>query len=331
MTAYEEYGGGMTPDYESPILLEKVTRLIEALGERYDDDPRVAFLDVGILGHWGEWHTYPHDELFASASVQLEVMNVFQEAFKNKKMMLRYPTLRSARLPFGYRDDCFLTDTDGPEDWYFFSRFRTAKAGDIWKTQPIGGEFCGGGAGAIEGTTEQPQECLRLIREGHFSHLGPAGGSMERQSEEHQETVDEMLRTMGYRFVIREAEIPKNAVSGEQGEVKIELENTGSAPFYYNWPLEWVWLDGREEILVAGSEIDITQWLPGKHEVTIPITAPASDEANSFKLALRIPDPGDAGPPVRFANEGEEINGGFVLGSVSVSPAVGCSNWKELK
>ncbi|MGC9329073.1 MAG: DUF4832 domain-containing protein, partial [Candidatus Hinthialibacter sp.] len=287
VTPYDDYGGGWSPDYANPLFLEKAQNLIAALGNRYDQDPRVAFLDVGILGHWGEWHTYPREELFASSKVQRAVADAFTAAFPRKKMMLRYPTLWSARMPFGYRDDCFLTDTEGPEDWYFFSRIRSALAGDVWKTQPFGGEFCGGGEGAKTGTLEQPGECLRLIREGHFSHLGPAGGSITAENPDHQNTLDAMLKTMGYRFVLREADFPERVESGGEITLRFTLDNTGAAPFYYPWPLEIVWLnEAREEIKSEVLGVDIRTWLPGTHNHEAVAAAPSMLQAATAFIGL---------------------------------------------
>jgi Domain of unknown function (DUF4832) len=44
------------PDYDDPVYLAKLDRFLAALGERYDDNPNVAFVDVGTLGIWGEGH-----------------------------------------------------------------------------------------------------------------------------------------------------------------------------------------------------------------------------------------------------------------------------------
>ena len=179
-TQYEQFGGGWSLDYEHPLFLEKIRILIAKLGERYDHDPRVAFLDVGILGHWGEWHTYPTEHLFASLRVQREITRAFSSAFKNKKMMLRTPSTWKIQEPFGYRDDCFYYQTEGSESWYFLTcsncRNRSLQ---IWQTQPIGGEFVTGG-GAIDATLRSGK-CFRLIR-GAFLPPGPAGGSMQSRN-----------------------------------------------------------------------------------------------------------------------------------------------------
>ena len=50
------YGKGFSPDYENPVFQEAHQALLAALGARYKEDPQVAFIQLGSLGHWGEWH-----------------------------------------------------------------------------------------------------------------------------------------------------------------------------------------------------------------------------------------------------------------------------------
>ena len=56
-TEYEDYGGGKSPQYNDKKMLAAMERLIAALGKRYNTNPRVAFIQLGLLGFWGEWHT----------------------------------------------------------------------------------------------------------------------------------------------------------------------------------------------------------------------------------------------------------------------------------
>jgi hypothetical protein len=80
-----------TPDYQDKQLRRSIKAMIAALGKKYDGDPRVGFITAGLLGTWGEWHTYPHDELFANKTVQNEVMDAYTAAFKVTPVLLRYP------------------------------------------------------------------------------------------------------------------------------------------------------------------------------------------------------------------------------------------------
>ena len=81
----------LTPDYEDPRLRAALTNFICALGARYDGDPRIGFIALGLLGTWGEWHDRPHDEWFASKIVQREVMSAYEAAFKRTRLVARYP------------------------------------------------------------------------------------------------------------------------------------------------------------------------------------------------------------------------------------------------
>ena len=97
-----------TPDYEDMHLRRALRNFISALGKKYDGDPRIGFITAGLLGTWGEWHTYPKNELFASKKVQAEVMDAYESAFQMTPVLLRYPAgektwgkASNADRPFG--------------------------------------------------------------------------------------------------------------------------------------------------------------------------------------------------------------------------------------
>ncbi|MCL4789480.1 MAG: hypothetical protein KJ070_22270, partial [Verrucomicrobia bacterium] len=140
-----------TPDYEDPRLRTALTNFIRAFGERYDGDPRLGFVGLGLLGTWGEWHNHPNTDWFASKTVQREVMDAYEAAFKRTKLVARYPAgpddpryADNSRRPIGYHDDSFAWATVHTgrrnQDWYFESRLRAAGALYKWRSQPIGGE-----------------------------------------------------------------------------------------------------------------------------------------------------------------------------------------------
>lgn len=45
------------PDWNDKFVIDRVWALLKALGSRYDDDPRIGTIDIGLYGSWGEWHT----------------------------------------------------------------------------------------------------------------------------------------------------------------------------------------------------------------------------------------------------------------------------------
>lgn len=74
-----------TDDYTSPQFQARVTRLVQRLGQAWNDDPRVAFVELGIFGKWGEHHSpSPTPEM------QQMVGQAFRDAFPDKKVSVRH-------------------------------------------------------------------------------------------------------------------------------------------------------------------------------------------------------------------------------------------------
>ena len=128
-----------TPDYENKNLQRSMKNFIAALGQKYDGDPRIGFVTAGLLGAWGEWHNYPRDDLFASKTVQLEVVEAYEAAFKVTPVLLRYPAgkedhqhAQNSDRKFGYHDDSFAwatlhTGRKGDE-WFYMTALKAAIA-----------------------------------------------------------------------------------------------------------------------------------------------------------------------------------------------------------
>ena len=140
-TDFSNKGISVSPDYENPLLGQALTNFIAALGARYDGDPRIGFITLGLLGFWGEWHTYPHDSWFASTTVQDRVMSAYEAAFSRTKLLVRYPSgTNPAARRLGYHDDSFTYQTIAPPAWMFLGLLKAAGDTEKWRTQPIGGE-----------------------------------------------------------------------------------------------------------------------------------------------------------------------------------------------
>ena len=52
---------GSSPDYTDTNLILALTNFVSALGNRYDGDTRIGYIQLGLLGFWGEWHTWTGD------------------------------------------------------------------------------------------------------------------------------------------------------------------------------------------------------------------------------------------------------------------------------
>lgn len=314
-----------TPDYNDPKMVRCMTSFIEAYGKKYDGDPRIGFITMGIIGHWGEWHTYPRGELFASKGVQAEVMDAFESAFTKTKILMRYPagpdTWEKApnhRRSFGYHDDSFAwatLDTGREEDnWFFQPAMRSAgrEAVDKWQTEPIGGEIRPEVWGCVfdrPGCAPEGQEFEKCVTETHVSWLMDSGmfslAKTKPTAARRQEAIRQVQR-MGYELHVPRAEIKR---VGDKLTVTLQVTNKGVAPFYYDWPVELMTVTkrgGQRDVFRPAWKL--TGILPGEtSEWTQDLGVPPAIQ--EIEIAIRVPNPTAGGKPLRFANQTQRDDG----------------------
>ena len=47
------------PDWNDSVLIAHMVEFLKALAAKFDGDPRIGWIENGLYGNWGEWHTYP--------------------------------------------------------------------------------------------------------------------------------------------------------------------------------------------------------------------------------------------------------------------------------
>ena len=170
-----------------------------------------------------------------------------------------------------------------------------------------------------------------------------------------QAGAEEIQRAMGYRFVLEDIGFTPQVTDGRL-RVCVSVKNEGSAPFYYDWPVEVALLDNDTRAPVWSATFnnaDVRTWQPGANwtepqwagsgEAEIvegwssePLrwgTPPASykiDETFSvavpngtYILAIAVLDPAGDVPSLRFATS-QYFNGGrHPVGRVAVGSGQG--------
>lgn len=308
-----------TPDYEDPRLRAALTNFIHAFGRRYDGDPRLAFIGLGLLGTWGEWHNHPNSHWFASKTVQREVMDAYEAAFKTTKLVARYPAgpndpryADNSRRPIGYHDDSFAWATvhtgKKSDAWFFETRLRAANALDKWRTQPIGGEVRPEVWKCLfddPPCTPPGQEFDRCVEATRASWLCNEGVFRGRLTGPARERALRAARRLGYELHVARAEI-----TAAQGRLSVLLTvtNTGIAPFYYDWPVELAALNAANELATTWK----TDWrlstvIPGEAAAPWRHQGPLANLApGTYQLLLRVVNPLTNGVPLRFANQNQD-------------------------
>ncbi|MGO4538818.1 S-layer homology domain-containing protein [Paenibacillus sp. 2TAB19] len=332
-----EIGSGFSPNYNSPLLLAEHERLIAAVAERYDNDERIAFVQLGSLGHWGEWHTWPIGSgVFPKLAVSDQYVAHYSEAFANKQIGMRKPFPIASEQRLGLFNDVFGIKSSTDEwvgwtrgGWTGIGEFvdDPAEAGDklaesampdFWKYAYSGGEFANGNPESWM-TDDAMMETLRQMRESHTSWLGPSSPARTAYGTDIQSNIETMHKMMGYRYVIEAVKHQPSAKRGKSLSIQTVVNNKGVAPFYQDWKLEYSLADGNGDVVFKQLQAaDLLALLPGRHLLSDSLDLPATLAAGRYKLLLAVIDPATNEPGMKLAIEGERPDGRYEVGSLQI-------------
>jgi hypothetical protein len=320
-------------DYSSETFKKRLVRLIEKMGKAWDNDPRVAYIEMGLIGWWGEQHSPS-----INAEMQKLIGDAFTSAFRNKLIMVRQARDFTS-FPFGSYWDSFAHASQSQEAEALIS------AGDKWKTMVRGGEVAyDWGDMTRSGTSPDVSLKVRAnrdyiidnIRLVHCNHLGWIN-NYNHADDEVLKGAEEVQKVLGYRFILEEVNYTPEIKPRGSLTVSFFVRNTGSSPFYYNWPVEVSILNSNTKQPVWKAvfpNVDIRTWLPGdrwdtiqrkylvepvKYEITGKFKLPGELPAGEYILALSVLDPSGNVPSVRFAAKNYFKGGRHPIGKIGVN------------
>ncbi|MCK9860036.1 DUF4832 domain-containing protein [Paenibacillus sp. ATY16] len=332
--------GDVATQWTTDTLKNRLTAFIQKLGQAWDNDPRVAYIELGLWGNWGEHHIYP-DKLADGTdriplAFQTALGNAASQAFQNKKVQVRYPdTFQNFNFGFLWDSFALIDDLSGGEG---------IATRNVWRTQVNGGEVAYDWGQKNIQPGDSPNDTLSdpnhrnyvidWIKKTHTTSLGwidlyDANNSAVSQG------AALMQKEFGYRFVINQATYSGSVQPGGSMNVSFSVVNKGSAPFYYNWPVEASLLRSDRTVAWKGifSGTDIRNWMPGDdwnaatrqynqapavQQVSGAFTIPSNMAVGTYTLALTILDPAGYKPSARFANSNYYTGGRTPLGKVGI-------------
>jgi len=318
-----------TPDYSDKNLRRCLQDFVMEMGKRYDGDPRIAYITAGLLGTWGEWHTYPRDDLWASKEVQTEILNAYAKAFTKTPILLRYPAGKDAYhhaptydQPFGYHDDsfCYATVPTGKEedDWFFWTSMKSAGLNNVWQKYPIGGEIRPEAWGCCfdePSCTPEGQDFAACRDLTHVTWLMDSGLFAEKASKNRYDRAVNEVRKMGYDFYVSQATLKTQPVADSADitlAVSLEISNNGLAPFYHqDWPIYLAAIDAKTGAVIQQwkthqSLLGIMPATRRKDTTQLQFTQTIQSQFKTAVFAMGVPNPMKGGKPLRFANQSQD-------------------------
>jgi hypothetical protein len=325
------------PDWNNPAFLERAQALMTALSNRFADDSRVGWLDIGLYGDWGEWHVarwpYGVDELDAQPITPANARRLVDmqvQAFPNKHLLMLTANVDALRYALslspliGWRNNCLGTRgmggmAENPEVLTLLE--------DRWKTAPVITEYCRS-ARSGDGTFELARS---QVQKYHVSLVSNNGvNNWASYTPQQQAAFEQANKLAGYRFVLDSVDSPPRLQPGTSFLVTTRWSNVGVTPTYDPWAVtvqlrrpttgDVVW----QEI----SHLDLRQLLPTVDALSgsdAPVaiqdtfTLPDGLVPDTYDLVLTILDPGHFEAPLALAIRGSRPDGSYPLGTLTVA------------
>ena len=309
----------------SDELKERLTAFIHKLGEAWDNDPRVAAIEIGLWGSWGEHHIWPlsfpdsYDDRIPP-EIQQVIGDACLFAFPNTKLMVRYPET-FLDYNFGFYWDSFALPDNADCGNRIIER-------NLWRTQMISGEtaydwgdrsLLGRSPNETLSRNESTDYVIDWIKNTGASSLGWIS-DYSGNDPVIRDNAARMQKALGYRFVITSAMYPMTVQPGGKLPVSLTVVNTGSAPFYYKWPVQVSLMDENRDIVYSDFiHVDIRNWTPGRtYKIFDTFTVPENLAQGEYIIALAILDPAGFVPSLRFANMNYYYGGYTPLGKIGI-------------
>ncbi|ROO86973.1 uncharacterized protein DUF4832 [Actinocorallia herbida] len=330
---YDDFGNNgqsVSPDYDDPRLVAALDEFIAALGAAYDGDPRVGFVQLGLLGFWGEWHTWPHngdpgtENWFASQAEQVRILDAYDAAFDETRLMVRYPSTDNAAHDIGYHDDSFAYSTLPGTGWHFMDLMRQAGTTEKWKDVPVAGELRPELQGCLfdlpmDCTSDGDNNFADGVAQTHASWLLNHYAFTPGYTGAAYDNALAAAKSLGYRLRVSAM---RTGESRRGLTVSIRMRDDGVAPFSYDWPLQLaaVGRDGRvaKTWTTSWKLTGVQPGAPVEFSAALPDSGLRKGE---YTLVLRAANPLRGGVPLRFANAGQDttLPGWLTLGRTRVS------------
>lgn len=264
------------PDYAEPMFLDYLERFIKAFAEKFDNDPRVEYVDLGSYGNWGEGHNALVSNRVTPIDVYKEHVRIHMQYFKNKPVIVNDDFINMiygdqmedvwewcdgkqellddcVSKGMGLRDDSILAGN------YYIRDFHTMASPELfdyfYQQAPIDIE-----AGHYTSYTEENSKGgLVLIEAAKRAHATYAGfhGYIDDWLKDNLYITEYLANRLGYWYFINEIEHAQEVNPGTKMRVTMKWENAGFGLCYNKYDLEMkLTAESGKEYVFSLSEFD---------------------------------------------------------------------------
>ena len=311
-----EIGRGYSPDYSDEYFIERHDQAVRALAEYCNRDYFVSFVELGSLGHWGEWHATGNNgrSVMPDESICSRYVSVYSDGFIKARLLMRRNYEIAVKGHMGFYND-MLGDKKSTDEWLDWMEnggsqvtsgepLPLRRVINVGRELPVGGEF----------TSSIPMEDMLLkdiggvlaaVSSSHMTFIGPK--TPDLVNEDYKLAAESVLRRMGYRIYVSSLQT-RYDYSSNSIELQLTFHNAGNAGFYFDWPVTVYIFDGtKKQVFWEGLDLDLRELSSGE-EMTVTTMVPATSELrDEFYIGVDITDyTGDEHVKLAIDNGGED-------------------------
>ena len=324
---YSSEVNGWMVDAEDPRYTEYFGGMIRALGERYDGHPDLEAVDLSIVGAWGEG---AGSELL-SREAREALINSYTESFRKTPLialMMDKETnmYADSKIPVGWRVDCigdlgfWAREQNGWSHMYdFYPReIINCNMQDDWKRSPVSFEICGTFMNWRDVQKYGREEVKYIFDQSLKWHMSSFNAKSSPVPQEWRDLVDDWLKKMGYRFVLRRFTYPEAVEKDCRLPFTTWWENKGVAPCYRDFNLA-VRLKNGSQSAVFLTDACVRDWLPGDIVYDNSFFVPSDFPAGTCDVQVAVVDKRNHEPRINLAIEGKGNDGWYQIGTILIT------------
>jgi hypothetical protein len=314
--------GIKAPYYDDPVFLKKQENLVKALGERYDGNPYIAFIDIGTVGQWGEWHTEGNSDIKLPSDGNVKkIIDIYLQSFKKTPLVM---LIGGSGLQYaidngtGWRADCW---GDMGTEWNHMGVrypqiFKASNIDNAWKCGPVALETCW----TIDKWFEEGWDIDYILSKALEWHTTSVNNGSYEVPKEWWPKIQEFEKKLGYRFALVEFTYPSSVKNGELMKYTMKWENSGVAPIYMQYPLAFnisSISDSTKRWIIVTNE-DIKHWMPGVTDINSELKMPDNIPSGKYEISVGLISQVTNKPVISLAIEGKGSEGWYKMGEILI-------------
>ncbi len=322
----ESQNGQCIPDWEDEIFLTYLDKFIEALGEKYNGDPDIAFIDIRSYGNYGEQHLFGLNALDEEGNVdedytwkdriepdflKEQYIRPYINAFPDTLLVIpwgekKFNTVYEELIDEGVtlRRDGVITYTNGLD--------YCAKA---YGKLPIVLEYAKSyGEYTKEQFNTQLEEAIKISK--------PSYIELDKKwyADDNQEYCKELANRLGYYFRLKKVSYKNEVAINEDAEIILDFKNDGITPIYEPCSVYIGLLDENNQLIKKyKTNINPKNWQPdiiSNEKISINFN---EINAGQYKLAVGLyKNDDDEKPTYLLGSEGKTEDKWYVFGEINL-------------